>query len=269
MIVVVFVVCIQAMENEKRWSITTYGTKINLNKGDMLDYYYADDNKKIDIVMCVGQYKQEELGATPIGGLSAGCCCFFNGVRFAPEKDSINYEKARSNDWHFPLRDGICFLHVTEPHLMNYEGWMYWSSWDEEGYTGDLAVEMCCKDLSSCYKIVLDKGREPLCEKKNKNIALPMLGADFTCKEQGVPLDKAVPVAVEAIVEFTQNNPGAYNNIELFMETRLEYNKYKLLLMEKCGLIKKICLLYCAKHDLRSLLFLLPHELIYYIAQLV
>lgn len=258
-------VCGMETDKSNVWTITLGGTKINVHKGDILDTY-ADDTKKAEIVIVVGQYKQEEHGETRIVGIQVGTYGVFKRICFTPKQDSINYQKARSNHWNFPSRDGIYFLCITEPSFRCYNGkWKYPSSCWAPIFEGDLAMEANCKDLAMCYNIVLDKGIEVLIEKNIKNIALPMLGADFKCKGQCIPQDKAAPVAVKSIVEFIKKNRCAYNTIELFVEEDFEFVLYKLLLMRYCGLTEKICLLDCAHKDFGSCFSLLPREVIQYI----
>jgi hypothetical protein len=266
LLMVLFAVQMHAMEKENTWSVTAYGTKINLNKVDILDYY-ADDTKKEEVVICVGQHKQQELGAVP-GYASLGYCYVQHIVRFKPKIGSPHYQKACSNKWKLRARKGACFLCVTEPYFSKHMFYAYCDS-DHNIYTGELAIQKSCEDLVLCYNAALDCGVPLLKEKKSKNIALPMLGADAQRDYWGIPKDKAAPVAVDAILTYIKNKPNFYDSIQLFMEEDIDFNLYKKLLIQWINTEKNVLLFYFAHKDPEHLLSLLPRELIKYITELI
>ncbi len=264
----IFTVFVHAMEKENKWSITAYGTKINLHQADILEYY-ADDRKKEDVVICVGQYKQEELGVVPMASNLLGYCCEQQTVTFRPKKDSIHYQKLLLHDWYFPIREDIKFLVVTEPRVFNLSSGaaQYWYA-DSECYTKELAIQESRKDLLRCYNTVLNKGIELLKEKEIKNIALPMLGADSHYEHARMFKEDVISIAVNAVLECIKNNSKAYDNVELFMEEMADFNHYKELLMQWRGK-ENVLLLYFAQKDSENIFALLPYELISYIAKLI
>jgi hypothetical protein len=265
-----FTLFAQAMEPENKWSITAYGTKISLYKDDILEHY-ADENKKIDVVICVGQYKQEELGETPIGGNVTGKCWKQKTVRFSPKEDSINYQKARTCGWDFPQREGIQFLVVTEPRVFNQPGEdsKYWFD-DSECYTKEAAITESCKSLLDCYNAVLNAGIELQKEKNIKNIALSMLGADSQYEHARMFKEDVVPIAVNSVVEFLRNKRGVYDNLEFFVDEGSDFDLYKKAVIEQYyELTAKICLFLLAQQDSASTLLMLPRDLIHYIAKLI
>ncbi len=266
----IFTVFVHAMEKENKWSITAYGTKINLHQADILEYY-ADDRKKEDVVVCVGKYKQEELGAIPCKSNSVGDCYVQRTVRFTPKKGSLNYQRAYSEGWQLHPREGICFLCVTEPHLCTFSFFRSVESlgFDKNFHIGKLTIRKSCDDLLFCYNAALDHATILLKEKKSKNIALPMLGADSEYDLWGIPEDKAVPIAVDAILTYIKNKPNFYDTIQLFMEEDADFNLYKKLLIQWINTEKNVLLFYFAHKDSEHLLSSLPCELISYIANLI
>jgi hypothetical protein len=270
-IAVLVVLCtsfMHGMEKENTWSITAYGTNINLYKEDILDHY-ADQTNKIDVVICVGQYKQEELGETPIGGNVTGKCWKQKTVRFSPKEDSINYQKARTCGWDFPQREGIQFLVVTEPRVFNQPGedFKYWFD-DSECYTKEAAITESCKSLLDCYSAVLNAGIELQKEKNIKNIALPMLGADSQYEHARMFKEDVVPIAVNSVVEFLRNKRRVYDNLEFFVDEGSDFGLYKELLMEWRGK-ENVLLFYFAQQDSENILSVLLRDLIHYIAKLI
>lgn len=253
---------------ENTWSITAYGTNINLYKRDILDHY-ADENKKIDIVIVVGQYKQEELGETPIGGSLPGKCWQQQTVRFTPKQDSINYQKARTCGWDFPQRENIQFLVVTEPRVFNQPGEdsKYWFN-DSECYTKEVAITESCKSLLHCYNAVLNVGIELQKEKSIKNIALPMLGADSQYEHARMFKKDVIPIAVNSLIKLLKHKRGAYSNLEFFVEDDSDFDLCKELLMQWNGQ-ENVLLLYFAQKDFDNIISSLPRELINYIGKLI
>jgi hypothetical protein len=260
------------MEKEKNWGLTAYGTKINLHKEDMLNFY-ADETKKAEIVIVVGQYKQEELGETSEIGNPTGTCCSMKSVRFTPKENSNNYQKACSNHWQFLRRDGINFLSITEPQVIKYKGYRweycrYKGLFETEEYAEDEALKEGCKDLDLCYTKVLDEGLKIVAEKQCKNIALPRLSAESKYTEQCMPKDRAAQVATKTIFEFIKKHPNAYNCVELFVKEDFEFDMYKGLLMRENGL-DNLCILACAHKHSHHLLSIFPRDIILYIAKLI
>ena len=113
-------------------------------------------------------------------------------------------------------------------------------------FKGDQAIQEASKDLSLCYTKALTEGLEYFNynSPENKNIAFPTLGADA-----GFPRDKTVPIAIEAVFNFLQDNPNQYKNVHLFVKKRSEFALYKQLLMQYYKPIKVICLLYWMHKD--------------------
>lgn len=130
-------------------------------------------------------------------------------------------------------------------------------------FQGNTAIQEASKDLSLCYTKALIEGLKyfTYSSAKDKNIAFPTLGADV-----GFPRDKAVPIAIEAIFNFLQDNPNQYNSIHLFVKKRSEFALYKKLLMQRYKPIKVICLLYLMQKDPTQDFSYLPQDVINHIA---
>ncbi len=275
----VFTASVHAMEKENRWSITAYGTQINLNKGDMLDYY-ADGEKKVDYIV-VGRRAQEgKFISMIVDGLIGECSTDFQ-VYFETKNKSSNYRALSHHclkdgttipgTLYFPLREGynVC-LTVIEPYVWGAQYYCYNSVRKKDNgkvkfayYQGDEALEEALKDIRVCYKTVLAKGITA----GKRSIALPALGAQ-KCPFGSFPKEKAAPVAVEAILEFIKNNPKMYDRIELFVEEDFEVDLYKELLMQWRGK-ENVLLFYFAQKNSEHLISLLLPELIGYIANLI
>jgi hypothetical protein len=306
LIACLFSAFIHGMET-KSWSITLGDTKINLNKGFMIDTY-AEGERKIDIIV-MGCYQQETLNHNSSCGYPVGECYVGSDTpRFKAREGSFDrgykWSSRACNDhklctWMFPQRpDNPIFVTVREPvlyfevdaeardkanvgsdcdseELEKYVTYPHYETLrldsenkcaDYFSYEGDQAIEEASKDLALCYANVLVDGLERLGEKKEKSIALPTLGT--RCSNFAFPRKKAACVAVKSILTFIKDNLDAYDRVELFVEKQSEFKSYIQLLMEGCGLTKKICLLYLvynARDDLSCLLHV-PRDVINYIA---
>jgi len=72
--------------------------------------------------------------------------------------------------------------------------------------------------LNEALKIVADK-------QQKRSIALDALST-----QTGFPREKAAPIAIKAVLDFIQENPDAYDVIQLFVKKRSEFDLYKKLL---------------------------------------
>jgi hypothetical protein len=174
---------------ENKWSITAYGTKINLNKGEMVKYY-ANDKEKEDIVICTGR-TQQSAGGGCLCGYSLGKCNKMGGLFFNLHKDNDGFDRFQSlrshdsfvnNDPEYVYaRKGIYLLCLEEPWLRKADnGICYYERYNRKvygHYEGNEAIEEYNEDLSLCYKILLNKGKEWFGDVRN--IAISMLGTGF------------------------------------------------------------------------------------------
>ena len=280
-----FIFFVQGMESNS-WSITSYGTKINLTKGSILD---ADG--KVDVVV-TGRNQQRLLVNANDWLLSKIGDCSYNVKRGLwiknKEDDSAsdgdrdnlfehhtNYENINTKGHKIFFKKTTKSICINEP-CIRYEQGSYKYSVDRPDpdykqmlqsllFYNDEAFKQATKDLDMCYTIVLEKVVLDLSEKKEKSIALHTLST-----EVGFPRKKATPIAVSAVLEFIKNNFGAYDRIELFVKKRFEFDLYKELLIKGCKLPASIMLLYIAvQKDFDSSLQIFPSEIIYNIAKLV
>jgi hypothetical protein len=82
------------------------------------------------------------------------------------------------------------------------------------------------QDLIECYKKSLTEGLQQLGEKPNKSISLSTFSSDA-----GFNIGMSVGCALMAIDEFTQNHPGAYEHIHLFIKKRPAFERCKELIL--------------------------------------
>ncbi len=264
-----FTACVQGMETNF-WTITFVGTKINLNKG-----FISDAGDKVDAIV-VGINQQLNSHFYNVGELFEKPRFVYEESRDTDDASDDSYQpypyylvdKVRS---YKSLKKGVAcrVFFMTEPCIRRDEFFGYSVDrphpWQKNlWFGGNKAIEEATKDLAFCYKEAFDGVLKRLTDKVGRSIAFATLSADV-----GFPREKAVPIAVRTLLECIKNNPGAYDRIELFVNKRFEFAWYKLLLMEDCGLIEKICLLYCANKDPEHLISMWPREIIYYIAKLV
>jgi len=211
MLMVVSVGCIQAMENvdSNAWSITVGTTKINLNKGNVLD-----TKNKVDCIV-MDKYSK-------------------------PKMDDHN-QVARGQ---FLLNNKHNILEVSVPHIsislygdVFYERYkpkyeLYnakiWSS-----YRNQVVVE-ALRDLELCYMEAFKTAQEKK-EKLAKSIALqtPSIGSYTShrdCKNNRDLENKAAMCIITHILWFIDKNHEVYNCVELFVEEDFEFGLYKELL---------------------------------------
>ena len=219
------------MEQENFWSITVGTTKINLNKGNMVNSEdnmlnaYADGKKKVAYIV-VGKYAQQRAYYPSNYWDSVNDCSVAESIFFMPEKNNHSYKKNFLDRlYYFPQgKDYPICLKVTEPcYIRNY--YLYYDKEDQN-------MEKMLQNLEVCYQTVLNKISQEKNENLEKSIALPTLGTGHMCYNE-LPADKATPVVVKAILEFVKHNPSAYDCIEFFVNTTsgsYEFDLYKELL---------------------------------------
>jgi hypothetical protein len=287
LIVSIFTASIHGMETNF-WTVTYRGTKINVNKGcisdvgDKVDAMVLGENQQMrDHSANVGEILERKSIANPpiayrykqdIGDVSDDDS--YQPFPYPGEEKCCNFLKKSVNCLVFfviepCIRQGsnkVFLYSVNRPHQGRKE------IYDCCLFEGDNAIKEATKDLIFCYKEAFVVVEKELIDEVEKSIAFAALSADT-----GFPREKAASIAVKTILEYIQNNPSAYDRVELFVTKRCEFAWYKLLLMDHCGLIYKICLLACAHishctnayRDPEYPLSLLPRELIHYIANLI
>jgi hypothetical protein len=274
------------MEQESKWSITAYGTKISLYKGDMVRHYAYDKGTE-EIVICTGRCQDRgQYQGLSWPRLPLGKCYKMGGLSFRLYEDNNTYVVMGLRSWDQFLkhkasdsvgaRKGIHLRCMDEPWFykkddkgLYYERYNV-TQWKRnepmEKYYGDEAIQEYLEDVSLCYKILLNQ--EALAGNV-KNIAISVLGTGFKYNENFfAPKERLSLSAVKAILEYIKSSPRAYSCIELFIEDS-DFDVYKKALMEQCGLITKICLFLFAQKDSENIVALLPADLIRYIALLI
>jgi hypothetical protein len=265
MLLVLYTSFMHGMEKENTWSITAYGTKISLHKGDMVRHY-ADDKGTEEIAICrgrtqhCGQYEGLSWPRLPLGK-----CYKMGGLSFRLYEDNNTYVvmdlrswdqflKHKESDW-VGARKGIHLRCMDEPWLykkddkgLYYERY-HQTQWKRnepmEKYYGDEAIEEYLEDVSLCYKILLNQ--EALAGDV-KNMAISVLGTGFKYHEGFfAPKERLSLSAVKAILEYIKSSPRAYSCIELFVEDS-DFDLYKKLLMEWKGK-ENVLLFYFAQKD--------------------
>lgn len=216
-IAVIYMVCTQAMEqmHSNTWSIIVDKTTINLNKGNVVDFY-IDTKKNVDFIVAdtyarprkndphgflrnsfvqKNKHKIVEIGMSQVG-ISSDFNVFYE--RYNPEykiyqKKILSFEK-----------NSCCYHSVDE------------------------VIEEALKDLRLCYKKALTN-----IGKLTKSIALPTLsiGSYKSCFQNNHDLeDKAALCILTIILGFIKDNLGLFDYVELFVEEDFDFNLYKELL---------------------------------------
>jgi hypothetical protein len=295
LIVSISIASIHGMETNF-WTVTCGNTKINLNKKFILDAC-AQEGNGIDCAV-VGFHEQQELAGCLFQNKTVGECICVDNPLFVPRESGCKCGYTSKAIFFFPYRYSPFFVKVVEPRLgfkfgddeecgeleKNFTYFFYETTRPDVAgcpinfeYFGDDVMKEASEDLAICYKKVLAYGVNTIGKKEKKCIALPTLGTWSKGLSFAFPRKEATPIAVKSVVEFLKNNPDAYDRVELFVETYLEFILYKLSFIQHCGLLEKICLLYCAHashyanayRDPEYPLSLLPRELIHYIANLI
>lgn len=97
----------------------------------------------------------------------------------------------------------------------------------QKKYEDNEALTKASEKLTICYKNALSLGLIKLYNIDKRSIALDALSTKV-----GFPREKAAPIAIDAIIDFINNFPDAYNRIELFIKKRSEFETYKKLLQK-------------------------------------
>jgi hypothetical protein len=272
-----FTLFAQAMEQEKKWNIIAYGTKINLHKNDNMLDYYADGHKKVDFIV-VGQHAQSSKFSYASFQTLIGMCWRVSEVFFETNNRDNNYtivcRMHRENKIKalFPGRKdyNVC-IKIAEPYVCKYGLENYYGSmrggkslWDT--YEGIEAIKVGLQDVGLCYEKVLMYVAEQNDKKLAKTVALPTLGVEkYTFN--ALPKDQAAPIAVKTILEYVKNNPKAYDRIELFVEENFEFDLYQELFIQWRG--RRNLFWYFTEKDSEDIKLTLLPDLINYIAKLI
>jgi hypothetical protein len=281
-----------AMKEINHFSIKLYETTINVNKKPL--YAIADN---IDFII-VGKHQQQLLDHEFIFEEKYTRFSAFNtfyqpgliGPRdtfFAQNEDD---ESASDDETYKPfeeenrckLRKKVIpkqlhqtIIEVTEPYI-TFDGYHRHHATNvllprfrykvkkfnkhgtlkEHTFYGEQAILEASNSLAQCYENVLMLGSI------YNSIVIPTLSADL-----GFPREKAVPIALTEIINFTRNyHPYAYNRVELVVKKRSEFAAYTTFLMHYWI---KPCLLILAHKDTEHFLYNVPREIINNILQLM
>ena len=216
------------MENNF-WSITSYGTKINVNKSSI-----SQADGKVDVIV-VGYNQQQMLADSGNNlALSVGTC-FYNQKHgmWIKDKEDDNDDKNKlfihptrrvvfsqnineKSDKNFYATTCTKPLNIIEPYvrfdivdsLLKYtverlrpDQYCENKTFNILFFCNEKAIQEAIKDLSLCYINILERIVLDLSKKKQKNIALPTLST-----EVGLPRSKAARIAIKTILEFVKNN---------------------------------------------------------------
>lgn len=99
-------------------------------------------------------------------------------------------------------------------------------------YFGDQAVKEAITDLALCYDNVLVVGLKKQCVDMRKEIGIQKqtIALPAIATARGFSKEIAAIIAVPTILKFINNNPDVYSCIELFVNTRAEFEYYQGLL---------------------------------------
>ena len=281
-IVSIATVFVYGMEQNKSdfWSVTYSGTKINLHKDCM-----SNVASKVDAIV-LGLNQQFGGPYFEVGELYQKQSIIFEGESFYPDDDSYqpySYPDGIQQDDNSVRKELNCSVfQIIEPcigatQFTGYRDMVFKymphrpfgltkNRWNCCLFYANQAIEEAGQDLARCYKIAFDYVFKQL-DKEKKSIAFATLSADV-----GFPREKAVPIAVDSVVECIENkenNPGFYDCIAFVVTRNFEFALYKLLLMRKCGVIDNIFLLYREHKDFENIVSLLPKDLFNYIVYMI
>ncbi len=297
MLVVLCVPFVHGMEPEnKQWSITAYGTTINLTKAYVCDAYstikvgvgIVGYNQQKLLESNSFDYKEQEIGHWYCRG-ECKIYSYKRSIDDSSKKEIVCKESLLETEiFAFTepcvfIKDNKAFYYVSRkkplPAIVAQSAFAQSvcnivsnedkkivgtrSYEDEAGayiqyqFCGDQAIAQASKDLKKCYKKIFKSTRRP---KAGSSIALPALG---------INIPEAPSIAVASILEYIKKNEDTYGRIELVLEEDADFILYTLSLMKHCGLLKPILMFWFAHHkDSKSTVALLPIELIRSIAQL-
>ncbi len=215
MAIALFAACMQGMEKEVQnsWSITVGKTRINLNKGNILD---SGDGNKADVIVvkygAIDKHAPNQLQQNRFLLTNKNKLVEVNGpcVGVSPYLD-VFYERYK-------------------PGYKLYRAKLFSK---DAPYSVDAVVGEALKDLKLCYTETLTKAVQEQNEKVVKSIALPALtvGSYKSHYPTNCTLEnQAMHCTITTIFEFINNNPDAYDNIDLFVEEEFEFTVCKNLL---------------------------------------
>gem|GEM_PF-2499432 len=295
--------CAQAMEN-KFWSITTYGTTINVNKGCI-----ADADGKVNVVVLGANQQRMLVNSNDWLDSEVGDCSYNvkHGL-WIKNKDAdsasnddtvklfkyddkfagnINYDNIGRNGHKVFFKTTTKSIMVTEPCIRyKQDSFLYSVNRPDPVFEEIIlgSADKADRDPGKMFECMLFSNDNAFKEaEKDLDMCyyevLQKLANDlFGQKEKSIALStlgadvgferKTVgEIAVDAVLTFIKNNMQAYNRIEFFVKKRSEFALYKELLQKGCKLPGLVLLLYCAREDKESKFMVLPPELIDLIIQ--
>lgn len=213
---IVSVASMHGMEDINSWSMTVGNTKINLTKGNMLDYY-VDGIKKVDCIV-VDKYVSRKNNSNELAQN-----CFL-------QKNKNNILEVGGPHVQVSIYGDVFYERFNPQHNL-YRANLF--SRYGVPHSRDEVVAEALKDLKVCYKDVLIKAAQKRKENLATSIALsaPSIGSYKVHFENNHDLEnKAALCTIEIILDCIKNNPGSYNCIELFVKEYFEFDLYKWLL---------------------------------------
>lgn len=233
-----------------------YGTQINLIKGhwqneiDKNHLMVVGHQQQHTLDDCIGHGHLCTLGYTSPSYLSS---CYIHKQKEVDLSDSEDdhykpFTKVDTQFWKDKVKTPCDVLKIEEPSIQFKENFIYHCyrphhSREDVYYNmffyGNKAIIEAGNDIYYCYTKALKVGLKLFSYAYNneKNISFPTLSADV-----GYPRHLAVPIAIQAILNFIQDNPFEYNSITLFVHKKLDFLLYKKLLLEHYKPIKVLCI---------------------------
>jgi hypothetical protein len=293
----------QAMEN-KFWSITTYGTTINVNKG-----YIADADGKVNVVVLGANQQRMLVNSNDWLDSEVGDCSYnakhglwikSNDADSASDDDTvklfkyddkfagnINYDDIGRNGHKVFFKTTTKSIMVTEPCIRYKQGRFLYSVDRPDHKYEDIILGVIDKpdrEPGKMFESMLFANDNAIKEaEKDLDMCyykvLQKLADDLSeQKEKSIALStlgtdvgferkKVGEIAVDAVLTFIKNNMRTYDRIEFFVKKRSEFALYKELLEKGCKLPGLVLLLYCAREDKKSEFTVFPPELIDLIIQ--
>jgi hypothetical protein len=189
-------------KQENQWSVIVKKTKINLYKGNILD---SGDKCNADFIVVEKYPKLRKNNSNQ------------SKIQFKDKTVEVNGPRIEIS----PFLD-VSYARYT-PKYERYDARIFIKGGT---YSAHTVVEAALTDLKLCYQGIFNKAVQEKNGKIAKSIALPALsiGSYKPYVLSNELENKAMQCTITTMLEFINNNPDAYDCIELFVEEEFEFN---------------------------------------------